>query len=272
MWADRQSQGCMCFVWNAFIRYPATDPDLFSSSAQRYSSAWAEIAVRTLQNLPPVPYNGAQQIWNAAVRVGYPAEQLIAQYQPLLEQGLRTWPNFRVDFGSSNGLENAGVIDALSEMLMQSWRGYIELFPCWPSSKRGSFERLRARGAFIVSATFDPSIGTKRLAICNRLLGFSVFKVPIVCLRGCWPAGRNFERSWWEVRVADAMAEHSCCDSPNAKWAVCEGSFRGHRRCRGFIMADCERAQLRGDFEPPIHDLVCTLRPRLLAAAWDTSC
>ena len=66
----------MC-VRHAFIRYPATDPDLVSSSAQRNNSAGAEIAVRTLQNLPPVPYNGAQQIWNAAVRVGFPAEQLV---------------------------------------------------------------------------------------------------------------------------------------------------------------------------------------------------
>jgi hypothetical protein len=64
--------------------------------------------VRTLRNLPPVPYNGAQQIWNAATRVGYPAEELVALYQPLLERGLEKWPNFRVDFGSSNGMENAG--------------------------------------------------------------------------------------------------------------------------------------------------------------------
>ena len=148
--------GC-CF--NLCTRYPATDPDLIDSSTQRNKSTWSGIAVRTLQNLPPVPYNGAQQIWNAAVRAGYPAEQLVAQYQPLLAQGLQNWPNFRVDFGSSNGLENAGVIDALSEMLMQSWRGYIELFPCWPSSQTGSFERLRARGAFLVSATFDPASG-----------------------------------------------------------------------------------------------------------------
>lgn len=40
---------------------------------------------------------------------------------------------------------------------MQSWRGYIEFFPCWPANKSGSFVGLRARGAFSVSAAFDPA-------------------------------------------------------------------------------------------------------------------
>merc|ERR1712232_414972 len=51
-----------------------------------------------------------------------------------------------------NGMENAGVLDAVNDMLMQSWRGRIELFPAWPSARNGSFSGLRARGAFIVSA------------------------------------------------------------------------------------------------------------------------
>lgn len=88
------------------------------------------------------------------------------------------------------------MIDALSEMLMQSWRGYIELFPCWPSSKSGSFERLRARGAFIVSATFDPSIGKERPATLYAT-GFSAFTVRTFCL----PQGALVKRSRFSAKL-----------------------------------------------------------------------
>lgn len=235
--------------------YPATDPDLVSTTTSnggagvgRNRSAWAQVAARTLQNLPPVPYNGAQQIWNAATRLGgaYLPEDLVALYQPLLEAGIQKWPNFRVDFGektvpnpsmfclfcmphyqgntssshdrnnerkidigrcrlfsgSSNGMENSGVIDALNDMLMQSWRGYIELFPCWPASRPGAFARLRARGAFLVSAAFEPTplscgggggsggIGVKNSGGVNgtvRILSEAGAKCG---LRSPWSAGR----------------------------------------------------------------------------------
>ena len=133
--------------------YPATDPDVANDAS------WRKIGVRTLRNLPLVPYNGAQQIWNAMTRVGYDAELMAEEYGKLLEAGVRTWPNFRVDFGSSNGFENSGVLDALNDMLMQSWRGMIELFPCYPRSMPGHFAGLRARGAFLVSASVAKGSG-----------------------------------------------------------------------------------------------------------------
>ena len=48
----------------------------------------------------------------------------------------------------------AGVLDALNDMLLQSWRGYLQFFPCWPADKAGSFRGMRARGAFAVSASY----------------------------------------------------------------------------------------------------------------------
>jgi hypothetical protein len=90
--------------------YPATDVDIADNAT------WRAIAVRTLRNLPAVPYNGAQMIFNAAVRVGYPAEELVNLYQPLFVEGIVKWPSFKVDFGSSNGMENAGLIDALNDV------------------------------------------------------------------------------------------------------------------------------------------------------------
>ena len=94
-------------------------------------------------------------MFNAAVRVGYPPDELVGRYQPLLVAGMKEWPSFKVDFGSSNGMENAGLLDALNDMLLQCWRGYLEFFPCWPPSTSGSFAGMRARGAFTVSARYD---------------------------------------------------------------------------------------------------------------------
>ena len=54
--------------------YPATDPDIANDPK------WLKIARTTIANLPLVPYNGAQQIWNAAVRVGVSPEQLAMDY------------------------------------------------------------------------------------------------------------------------------------------------------------------------------------------------
>jgi hypothetical protein len=44
----------------------------------------------------------------------------------------------------------------ITEMLMQSQGGTIRLFPYWPETKKASFSDLRARGAFLVSASHTP--------------------------------------------------------------------------------------------------------------------
>jgi hypothetical protein len=44
----------------------------------------------------------------------------------------------------------------ITEMLMQSQSGIIRLFPFWPKDKEASFQDLRARGAFLVSARTAP--------------------------------------------------------------------------------------------------------------------
>lgn len=108
----------------------------------------------------------------------------------MLDEGIATWPNFRVDFGSSNGYENNGVIDALNDMLMQSWRGYIELFPCWPASKPGAFRGLRARGAFLVDASFTPpSAAAGGQSVHSVQVTSEAARVPCIFLSP-WAAGQ----------------------------------------------------------------------------------
>lgn len=48
--------------------------------------------------------------------------------------------------------ECLGIQGPMSEMLIQSWEGYIRVFPAWPKNMDASFRDLRARGAFLVSS------------------------------------------------------------------------------------------------------------------------
>ena len=45
----------------------------------------------------------------------------------------------------------------LTEMMLQSQGGIIRLFPCWKEGVAVSFDKMRARGGFLVSAGFDGS-------------------------------------------------------------------------------------------------------------------
>ena len=53
--------------------------------------------------------------------------------------------------------ETLGIIGAVQEMLLQSWRGFIEVFPAWPKNVDARFRTLRAEGAFLVSAEYRDS-------------------------------------------------------------------------------------------------------------------
>merc|ERR1711964_527776 len=53
------------------------------------------------------------------------------------------------------GLEQVGATHALNELLLQSFEGYLRLFPGWPLNERASFTTLRAFGGFLVSASVE---------------------------------------------------------------------------------------------------------------------
>ena len=53
------------------------------------------------------------------------------------------------------GVENIGLSQAVNDMLLQSSNGTIRLFPAWPANEPAAFTTLRAKGALLVSATWD---------------------------------------------------------------------------------------------------------------------
>lgn len=62
------------------------------------------------------------------------------------------FPNFWPNLGGG-GLEQAGGIEAIHSMLLQSHESCLRFFPGWPVNGSVSFENLRARGGFLVSSS-----------------------------------------------------------------------------------------------------------------------
>ena len=50
--------------------------------------------------------------------------------------------------------EQIGIAGFVNELLLQSVRKKIRLFPCWPPDQDASFTKLAAEGGFLVSAEF----------------------------------------------------------------------------------------------------------------------
>ena len=124
-------------------------------------------------------------VYTAAVRVRYNVTELLMQWESDL-QGLvqmqygqrgRLDPTFppcdgQVERNGSSGtrqcmgmqdnlfmrdggggIETIGATQSVNDMLMQSWRDVIELFPLIPNGSSAAFGSLRAVGGFLVSAT-----------------------------------------------------------------------------------------------------------------------
>ena len=68
------------------------------------------------------------------------------------------WINLQPDAWRAPEDNYLGVVGT-TEMLLQSQGEVIRLFPAWPKDKRACFRDLPARGAFLVSACWDPQAG-----------------------------------------------------------------------------------------------------------------
>lgn len=92
-----------------------------------------------------------------AVRADYPADRVIEAIK-----GWKPESNGIVSQKRGGGIETAGIIEAINNMLLQSHDGVIRLFPNWDDQTDAEFTRLRAVGAFLVTARFsalDGAIG-----------------------------------------------------------------------------------------------------------------
>ncbi|MCX5662199.1 MAG: hypothetical protein NTW19_21180 [Planctomycetota bacterium] len=74
-------------------------------------------------------------------------------------------------------------VAATTEMLLQSQGRVLRLFPCWPREKAARFRALRARGGFVVDASWDPRDG---LAAKIRSLAGETMRLR-------WPGGLHGE-------------------------------------------------------------------------------
>jgi hypothetical protein len=85
-----------------------------------------------------------------AVRAGYRADRVI--------DAIKDWkpgPNGIVSQKRGGGIETAGIVEAINNMLLQSHDGVIRLFPNWDRTKDAEFKRLRAVGAFLVDGRYQ---------------------------------------------------------------------------------------------------------------------
>lgn len=89
-----------------------------------------------------------------AVRAGYRADRAIKAIK-----GWKPEPNGVVSQRDGGGIETAGIIEAINDMLLQSHDGVLRLFPNWDRSVDAEFKRLRAVGAFLVGARYRSAGG-----------------------------------------------------------------------------------------------------------------
>ena len=87
-----------------------------------------------------------------AVRAGYPADRVIKAIK-----GWKPELNGIVSQKAGGGIETAGIIEAINNMLLQSHDGVIRVFPDWDRNVDAEFKRLRAVGAFLVEAKYRAS-------------------------------------------------------------------------------------------------------------------
>ncbi len=142
--------GAFSIVYYAAL-HPAQIVSL-SSDAATLATAWATVSqVNAVNSYRPI--NGLCMAWPPATRVAGAARA--ASVLDAFEDALRATmnANFYPDLGGG-GVEQFGAIEAVNGALLQSQEGFLRFFPMWPPSENASFANLRARGAFLVSASF----------------------------------------------------------------------------------------------------------------------
>lgn len=100
--------------------------------------------------------NGIETCFPGAARVGYNAQDLLDRLKKRIS--LTLYPNGWIVQGGG-GIETLTAVPlTINEMLLQSYEGTIRLFPNWPLTQNASFCKLRAYGAFIISASLENGI------------------------------------------------------------------------------------------------------------------
>ena len=141
----------------------------------------------------PLQENAFQEIFPSFVRVGCSEGcKLNASY--ILDTFSRVVAGNMGENGylrqGGGGIETAGGALAINDMLLQSFEGFIRLFPVWPHSEDASFRTLRATGAFLVSASLkngtvtDVTIVSEAGSNCSLLSPWGAAGAPVVTHAG----------------------------------------------------------------------------------------
>ncbi len=94
--------------------------------------------------------NGIETVYPGAARVGFPPRDILKYLKERITIG--SYPNCYI-YADGGGIETLAAVPAtINEMMMQSYEGIVRIFPCWDKSMNGSFDHLRAYGAFLVSS------------------------------------------------------------------------------------------------------------------------
>ncbi|MGW0202995.1 glycosyl hydrolase family 95 catalytic domain-containing protein [Nonomuraea sp. NPDC003201] len=93
--------------------------------------------------------NGFPKTFTIAARAGWDPEDLIGRFTAVIKLLWR--PNLTVA-QSGGGLETSGSLETVNSMFLQTFEDVIRVFPDWPAGRDGRFVRLRAKGAFLLSA------------------------------------------------------------------------------------------------------------------------
>lgn len=119
----------------AIVFGPAEDPDIYTNPGLR------EIGVNTL-SVHPWDHT---RLMIACMRLGMKDkvwEKMLGQKPEKSDDSNCGWPS-------------CGDTFLICEMLLTSWDGALRLFPAWPLEKKARFRDLRAKGAFLVSASCE---------------------------------------------------------------------------------------------------------------------
>ncbi|MFB7224317.1 hypothetical protein [Streptomyces sp. NPDC056227] len=96
--------------------------------------------------------NNFPRIFNDAVQSRYPADAVLGHLTSTISAQIK--PNLRISDGV-HGVEKIGATAAINNMLLMSDQSVLKVFPNWVQGEDASFSRLRAEGAFVVSAAYD---------------------------------------------------------------------------------------------------------------------
>jgi len=135
-----------------------------------------EATVRTLTGLGSwTNGNAFPEAFPAAVRAGLNPEWILQNMTNVI-QGAAA-PNFML----GEGQECSGALQAVNDMLLSSYDGVFRFFSVWPLSEDASFVQLRAKGAFVVSASLSEGL-VGPVTVISEVGSTAILESP-------WPSG-----------------------------------------------------------------------------------